>query len=142
MNYNSKIDVFNWIFLFITVGVLALPNFVFNFSWVYFIIMLVVDCLMLTFFLSTRYKLGDEDLIIKSGFIRSSISYDRIVEISMVKKFFSVSSTTAIKCIEIKYGESKYNCRKMLISPEKEDEFLTKLALRCNESVVIENKRK
>lgn len=142
MNYNSKIDVFNWIFLFITIGVLALPNFVFNFSWAYFIIMLVVDCLMLIFSFSTRYELGDEDLIIKSGFVCSAISYDRIVEISMVKKFFSISSTSAIKCIELKYGESKYNCRKILISPEREDEFLTKLALRCNESVIIENKRK
>lgn len=142
MNYNSKIDVYGWVSLFVTVGVLALPNFVFNFSWIYFIIMLVADVLILTFSLSTRYEFGDEDLIVKSGFLSSSISYDRIVEVNMVMKFFASSSTTAIKCIELKFGKNRYSYRKIYISPENENEFLTKLLLRCNESVVIENKRK
>ena len=55
---------------------------------------------------------------------------------------FAASSHTAVKCIELKFGDDKYNARTVKISPEREDEFLTKLVLRCNETVEIKDLRK
>ena len=142
MNYNSRIDVYGWINLFLSVAVLALPNFVFNFSWLYFSIMLVVDVLIIISVLTTRYVLGEEELIVKSGILKFGISYDRIVQIIKRKSYFSSSCHTAVMCIEIKYGNDVYNSRTIKISPEREEEFLTKLVLSCNEKVEVKDTRK
>lgn len=142
MNYNSRIDAHGWVNLFLTVAVLALPNFVFNFSWVYFIIMLGADVFIITSVLTTRYVLDEKELVVKSGFLKFGISYDRIVQIIKRKSMFSASSHTAIKCVEIKYGNDIYDTRAIKISPEREEEFLTKLVLRCNEQVEVKDTRK
>ena len=142
MNYNSRIDAYTWLNLFLSVAVFALPNFVFNFSWVYFGIMLLADIWVITSVFTTRYVLEENEVVVKSGFFKFGISYDRIVQINKKNSLFSASSHTAIKCIELKFGDDKYNTRSVKISPEREEDFLTKLVLRCNDSVEIKDLRK
>jgi len=141
MNYNSRIDIRGWLSLFFTVVILALPNFVFNFSWVYFIIMLILDIFVIVFKLTTRYILKETELVVVSGPIKFSIAYDRILKITKTISHFSASCNTADKCIELKYGAHLYNSKSIKISPEKEEDFLTRLILKCNKSVEITDKR-
>ena len=118
MNYNSRIDAYGWLSLFLTIGVVALPNFVFGFSWVYFILMLVYDCLLLIAKFSTRYSFSDKELVVQSGFVKFGIGYHRIVQLTKKNSFFAASANTAIKCIEIKFGDNLDDCKTIKISPE------------------------
>lgn len=143
MKYNSKIDLYNWIMLVIFVAVLALPNFVFNFSWVYFGVMLAVDLMVIFQTFTTRYTFNEEELEVKSGFFRFGIYYDRIFGIKKVKNCFNGAYSTALKSIEIEFGEK--HAKKPLrlcISPTEEEEFLSKLMTRCHDVDNIEDKRK
>ena len=92
MNYNSRIDAHAWINLFLTVAILALPNFVFEFSWIYFVVMLIADVWILTSVFTTRYVLEENEIVVKSGFFKFGISYDRIVQINKKKNVCCVFS--------------------------------------------------
>ena len=144
MTYNSKIDIWNILILVGSVIILSLPNFVFNFSWVYFSLMLIFDIALFAMVFMTRYTLAEESLIIRTGFIKFDIAYGSIQGISKKSSWKNQSCATALKCIEIRYGVSttkKYN--KINISPEKEDEFLGKILLKCDKvSEIIDERKK
>ena len=131
MNFNSRIDLYGWVSLIIEILVLALPCFVFTFSWIYFVIMLILDIAIIVFKFTTRYELGEKELVVRSGPVKYLVTYERILQIKKTKSFWSLSSSTAIKCIEIKFGDSLESCQTINLSPQKEDEFLALLALKC-----------
>lgn len=143
MKFISKIDWQNWLLLALMVGILSLPCFVFNFSWVYFSIMLVVDVCLIITFLTTRYELTDTDLVVKSGIIKFSIGLDRISKINMINNLWGKSCSTSTKSLEIRFGRNEYgNYTSILISPENEDKFLALIKPKLNPNVEIENKRR
>lgn len=133
----SRIDAYNYICLVLTLAVFALPNFIFNFSWVYFGIMLAVDIILVVVFFSTRYELTAESLVIKTGPLSFKIDYDRILKISHKKCFFSASCATAVKCIKITFGSNdasdKYS---ICISPQDETEFLEYLKTKAKNAEI------
>ena len=143
MKYNSKVDLYNWIMLVIFVVVLALPNFVFDFSWIYFGVMIAVDLVVITQTFTTNYTFGEEELEIRSGLFKFGVYYDRIICVKKVKNCFDGAYSTALKSIEINFGDK--NAKKpykLFISPAREYEFLLKLMARCNDVKKIEDKRK
>lgn len=127
MKYKSRIDSYNYIILALIIAVLALPNFVFNFSWWYLGVMIVLDALALLFTFSTCYELGEEELKVKCLFINIAISYERIKEIKKVK-VLSTNIATSIKCVQIGYGQRKNGTYKIIfVSPLNEEDFLNNL---------------
>ena len=143
MKYNSKIDAYNWIIMGLTLVVMALPNLIFDFSWLYFAFMLVFDIVVLGQTFTTTYKLGEEELEVRSGFFKFGIYYDRILKISKVKNLMDGAYSTALKSVRIEFGSKDAKKPYMVdISPSKEEEFLTELKSRCHEVGEIEDKRK
>lgn len=127
MKYKSRIDSYNYIILALIIAVLALPNFVFNFSWWYLGVMIVLDALALLFTFSTCYELGENELNVKCLFINIAISYERIKEIKKVK-VLSTNIATSIKCVQIGYGQRENGTYKIIfVSPLNEEDFLNNL---------------
>lgn len=143
MRYNSRIDAYNWITMALTVAIMALPNFIFDFSWLYFSFMIIFDLFFISNSLTTSYKLDDEELVVRSGFFKFGIYYDRILKISKVQNLFDGAYSTAHKSIRIEFGDKDAVKPFMVdISPSKEDEFIEELKKRCENVIEIENKRK
>ena len=143
MRYISRIDAYNWIIMGVSLVVMALPNFIFDFSWIYFAFMLVFDIVVFGQTLSTSYKLGEEELEVRSGFFKFGIYYDRILKITKVKNLMDGAYSTAQKSVRIEFGDKNAIKPYMVdISPSREDEFLEELKKRCKNVGEIENKRK
>ena len=132
MKFRSRTDVYNILMIVLIIGILALPNFVFEFSWVYLTIMLEFDFLMVWFIFSTTYKLSNNGIIVSSGFISFEIDYNSIKEIKFVKVFYRSTCSNAIKSIEISYGSNRKSVpNKVCISPVNENQFLSELKKHC-----------
>lgn len=143
MRYNSRIDVYNWITMALTIIVMALPNFIFDFSWLYFSFMIILDLLFVCHALTTSYKLSEEELVVRSGLFKFGIYYDRILKITKVQNLFDGAYSTSHKSIRIEFGDKEAVKPFVVdISPSREDEFLNELKKRCENVVDIENKRK
>lgn len=142
MKCNSRIDAYNFIYLVLIVGALALPNLFFHFSWIYFVVMLILDVVLIVTLFSTRYELTETELIIKSGLIKFGVSLSSITSITKTKNYLSSSCGTAVKCVEICFGQDKKGRpHKLSISPEKEEEFLSLLLSFTPGVKEIQNKR-
>lgn len=131
MKFSARIDLFNIVMIVLTIGILALPLLVFDFSWIYLVVMLAFDALYLTFILSTRYELNDDGIIIQSRLIKIKINYDQIKRIELVKVYWRSSCANSVGCVEIMYGNNPDKPFRINISPKKENEFLESLQLKC-----------
>ena len=74
---------------------------------------------------STYYVLGENELIVKCGFLKSKIAYSSIKKVEETRNPLA-SSALSLDRIEIVYNGGGH----ILISPQKKQEFLTQLDLR------------
>jgi len=89
-----------------------------------------IFCLVFCIFIipiwtSTYYVLGDNELIVKCGFLKNKIAYDSIKNVKETKNPLA-SMALSLDRIEIKYGVGGY----ILISPQNKQEFLQQLQQR------------
>lgn len=141
MKFKSKIDWANYLILVMAIIILALPNFVFKFSWIYLAFMLVADLCFFNIILFSSYTLTEKDLVIRMGVIKFDISLDSITQIKKIKGWKNQSCATSLRCLEVRYGGSdtrKYN--KINISPEREDEFLEMIEMKCQGLLIIDER--
>ena len=86
-----------------------------------------IFCLLLCIFiiplwLGTYYVLGENELIVKCGFLKSRIAYDSIKNVKETRNPLA-SMALSLDRIEIIYGVGGY----ILISPQNKQEFLQRL---------------
>ena len=143
MKYISRIDAYNYLMMAVAVIVMALPNFIFEFSWIYFSFMILFDLVVLGQTFTTSYQLGEDELEVRSGVFKFGIYYERILKISKVKNLMDGPYSTALKSVRIEFGD-KNSVKPYVvdISPSREDEFLEELKKRCSSNIEIEDKRK
>lgn len=138
MKYNSKIDAYNFITLLVVIVALALPNFFFEFSWAYFGIMLAIDLILVLFMFLLCYELKEDKLVVKFGFIKFGVSYERITKIELMSNYIISSCAMSAKQIKITFGAGFV----VRIAPENEEVFLKNLKEKCVNVSEIKNKRK
>ncbi|MFT5581614.1 MAG: hypothetical protein ACI9XP_000932 [Lentimonas sp.] len=80
----------------------------------------------------TFYEVHDDQLVLKSAFVKRKMSYEEITKIIVGKKWYvGLKLSTANKGIVICYGDNL----EVFISPEKEAEFIE--ALKQKNSLIL-----
>ena len=131
MKFKSKIDWWTH-FAFATLPLTTILFIVLSFIGKAGIISLItaIFCLLLSIFIlpiwvSTYYVLGENELIVKSGFIKQRIVYSSIKNIKESKNPLA-SAALSLDRIEIIFGVGGV----VLISPKNKQEFLQQLEQR------------
>ncbi len=106
-------------------------------SWIGIVILLPVLLFVVHIFMTTEYKIENDKLIIKCGFL-----YNKIIDIKTIKKIKETSNplsspATSLDRLEINYG--KFDS--IIISPKLKSEFISDIK-RVNPNVEIKYKKK
>lgn len=127
MRYNSKKDwwigAIIWIPMLFGLYITGYETFVENQSVLYFIILGIFVGFVSWIWFGTYYVFDEEYLIVRCGPIKEIVPYKDIVTVKKTRNPLS-SAALSINRIEIMYG------RRTLISPVKEQDFLTELKKR------------
>lgn len=106
-------------------------------SWIGIVILLPVILFVIYMFMTTEYKIENDELTIKCGFL-----YNKIIDIKTIKKIKETnnplsSPATSLDRLEINYG--KFDS--IIISPKLKSEFINDIK-RVNPNVEIKYKKK
>ena len=106
-------------------------------SWIGIVILLSVILFVIYMFMTTEYKIENDELTIKCGFL-----YNKIIDIKTIKKIKETnnplsSPATSLDRLEINYG--KFDS--IIISPKLKSEFINDIK-RLNPNVEIKYKKK
>lgn len=123
----------------ILVLAIAVMTFVYFETFVKYLLIifeLFVVFMLLSVLFDTHYELRDDSLFMKGGLFRSEIAYKDIKTVARTRGY-SFFMTLAINRLEINAGLDPEK-GKIVLSPEREDEFLDELKKRCPDMVITQ----
>lgn len=128
-HYATRIDKWTWIAVggtFLLCGLLLYRAIVAG-SLAGTVMMLAIAILLAAFTIPTRYTIGDEELVVRAGVLKSHIGYSRI---RRVYRHWSVVASPAMSLdrLAIDYQRGPQNRRTVWISPRDQDRFMEELS--------------
>ena len=135
MRYNSTKNLFftaafaAMILIMAAGAVIAIIAFTGAAQWAFPIFYAVIAALAVWLYFSAYYMFGDDALAIRGGAFRDRVPYDAVRGAAKCRSYaFALALST--ERIQLTYGDGAHTLT-MMISPEREDEFLAELKKRC-----------
>lgn len=130
--YKSKKGTGLIFVIFLSIAVASLPLFFGAFSWLAFFVLLLVACFIILVFLTIKYEIEEERLLIKCA-----CSKPVKIDINTIKKIVETnnpisSPAASLDRLEITYAGNG----KIIISPERKNEFINDIK-EINPNVIV-----